>query len=293
MSAGPVRQLDLRWKLAEPATALTVVVPVPTAVGLQRASAETARGAAATTAPRRRSFLIRPWVLAGDGGHGAIAARDALQAATQQVDVSASSVVRRADLAAALARTQPDMAASAAREAAQSVISHAQPGARYAVALLQATGGGQLRPGWVGTLRLTVRGDVDATLTPPDAGGAPSSVIIPLPGGVLGADGPQVVAVTADTAVRAASADNVAPLVTGVDRVADGGWQSVLYGQGHQQVTAADVIETSDAPAPYHAVEPVLLPGLSAWPWVLAAAALLALAVALVARRSRHRSRRA
>ena len=132
----------------------------------------------------------------------------------------------------------------------------------------------QLHAGWVGTLRLTVRSGVQSTSTLPGADGAPSRVKGPLPGGVLGADGPQVVAVTADTAMRAASADNVAPLVSGIDRAEDGRWQTVLYGQGGRQAAAADVVESSDSPGPYHAVEPALLPDLKAWPWVLAGAAL-------------------
>ena len=290
VSAGPVQQLDLRWKLAAPAAALTIVVPVPDTATIQEAPSEAASSAAGTTAPRRQSFLVRPWVLAGDGARDAIAAQEALKAPTQQVKVSAQSVVRAQDLATALSRTQPTLGAAAAKAAAQTVTSHAVKGSRYAVALLRPVGASQLRPGWIGTLRLTVRGGVETSSALPGAGGGtPGRVSIPLPGGILGADGPQVVAVTADTVMRAASADNVAPVVTGVDRVADGRWQSVLYGQGGHQVAAADMIETSDAPAPYHAVEPVLLPGLSGWPWILAAAVLLTLTAFLIVRGSRRR----
>ncbi len=289
VSAGAVEQLDLRWKLPRPTGAVAVVVPVPAAATIQGAESGDARSAGNAPAPERTSFLLRPWILAGDGGRDAIAARDALEAPTQQVRVSAKFLVKGADLAATLGRVDPVMSSTAARDAAAAVVHHALPGSRYAVALLEPQSGMQLHAGWVGTLRLTVRSGVQSTSTLPGADGAPSRVRVPLPGGVLGADGPQVVAVTADTAMRAASADNVAPLVSGIDRAADGRWQTVLYGQGGRQAAAADVVEASDSPGPYHAVEPALLPDLKAWPWVLAGAALVVLASVLLLRGARRR----
>jgi len=284
VSTGAVDQLDLRWKLSRPTPAVAVVVPVPTAAAVQGAESGIARDAADTTAPQRTSFLLRPWILAGEGGGDARAARDALQAPTQQVRVSAASLVQAADLPATLGRVVPGMSSAAAREAAAAVVHHALPGSRYAVALLEPQSGSQLRAGWVGTLRLAIRGGVQTSSTLPLPGDPPSQVSVPLPGGVLGARGPQVLAVTADTTMRAADPDNVAPVVSGIDRAAGGRWQTVLYGQGGGQAAAADVVEATDSPAPFHAVEPVLLPDLHAWPWVLAGAVLVVLAVVVLAR---------
>ena len=157
------------------------------------------------------------------------------------------------------------------------------------VALLKPQNGGQLRSGWVGTVRLTLRGELHSSTTLPAADGGPTSVSVPLPGGVLGAQGPQVVAVTAATPMRAAGADNVAPVVSGVDRAAQDLWQTVMYGQGGGQATAADVVEASADTGSYHAVEPVLLPELNAWPWVLAGGALVLLATVVLLRGTRRR----
>ena len=290
VTAGAVEQLDMRWKLAAPAPALAVVVPVPAASPIQGANSSAARAAASSTAPQPTSFLTRPWILAGDGAGDAIAAQDALRAPTQQVRVSKAAVVAGDDLAAALSGLVPGMTAGTARGSAALVVQHALPGSRYAVALLESQTGSQLRAGWVGTVSLTMRGTIQVASALPAADGSVSQVSVPLPGGVLGARGPQVLAVTADTTMSAATGDNVAPVVTGIDRAADGRWQSVLYGQGGGQTPAVDVVQASDIPGPFHAVQPVLLPQVDAWPWILAAAALLLLAaVVLVLEYRRHR----
>ena len=291
VNAGAVERLDLRWKLAQPTPAVAVVVPVPAAAAMQGADSDAAREAGNSTAPQRTSFLARPWVLAGEGAGDAIAARDALQAPTQQVRVSAASVVTGADLAATLGRVVPGMSSAVARDAAAAVVEHALPGSRYAVALLEPRTGAQLGAGWVGTLSLTMRGGIQVSATLPVADGSSSQVTVPLPGGVLGAQGPQVVAVTAQTTMSAADGDNVAPVVTGIDKAADGRWQTVLYGPGSGQAAAVDVVAASDIPGPFHAVEPVLLPELTAWPWVLAGTALMALAVVVLLRGNRRRRR--
>ena len=184
------------------------------------------------------------------------------------------------------------MSSTAARDAAAAAVHHALPGSRYAVALLEPQSGTQMHAGWVGTLRLTVRSGVQSTSTLPGAGGASSRVSVPLPGGVLGADGPQVVAVTADTTMRAASADNVAPLgerhrPCGRRPLADRPVRARRWAGGRCRRRGSN-----DSSGPYHAVEPVLLPDLNAWPWVLAGAALVVLAAVLLLRGARRRGRR-
>ncbi len=289
VTADAVEQLDLRWKLATPTDAVAVVVPVPATALIQGAPSTSADDAGTTTAPQRRSLLLRPWILAGEGSGDAIAARDALQAPTQQVRVTEASVVEGVDLAAVLQGAIASMGSAAARDAAVAVVGRALPGSRYAVALLEPQEGSRLQAGWVGTLRLTLRGELLSSPTLPGADGAPTSVSVPLPGGVLGARGPQVVAVTAATAMRAADGDNVAPVVSGVGRAAPRRWQTVMYGPGAGQTAAADVIEAADQSAEYHAVEPVLLPEFPVWPWVLAAAALVGLAGVVLLTRARRR----
>ena len=289
VTAGAVEQLDLRWKLAQPTPAIAVVVPVPAQAVIQGAQSSSADEAGTTTAPQRRSFLLRPWILAGEGRDDAVAAREALQANTQQVRVDEASVVAGASLAATLRRAIPSMSSAAARDAAGAVVGHALPGSRYAVALVEPQEGPRLLAGWVGTLRLTLRGELLSSPTLPVADGAPKSVSIPLPGGVLGAQGPQVVAVTAATAMRAADADNVAPVVSGIGRAAPDRWQTVMYGPGGGQTAAVDVVEAADDSAPHQAVEPVLLPDFPVWPWILAGAALVGLAGAVLLTRGRRR----
>ncbi len=297
VSTGAVEQLDLRWKLARAADALAVAVPVSTAATASGAPSDAAQVAGKVTAPHRRSVLLHPWILLGDPGSGATAARDALDAPTQPVRVSENVVVSGADLPATLARVEPRMGAKAAKAAAASVVRHSPPGSHYAVALLHPQRGTRFDPGWVGTLRLTVRGGVQSTSTLPAPGTAPTRVSVPLPGGVLGARGPQVVAVTAESQMVAADGNNTAPLVTGVDRSSDGRWQTVLYGQGGGEAPAADVVEAAEDTGPFHAVEPVILADPNATPWLIAGAVFVALAAALlwrgVSRRRQQRISRA
>ena len=288
VSAGPVEQLDLRWKLARATPVVAVVVPVDAAASVQGVGSASARTAANTTSPQHKSFLLRPWLLAGDDAHDALAAQEALDAPTQPVRVSAESLVVGKDLAATLVGAGVGIDQAAASAAATQVTQRATRGSRFAVAVLRPQGSTQLNPGWVGTLRLTVRGGVVASTTPPQADGQPARVSVPLPGGILGAVGPQVLAVTAAKPMRAANSDNVAPLVTGVDHGSDGRWQTVLYGLGAGQAPAQDFVEPGDATGAFHAVQPVLLPDMTTWPWLVLAAMIIVLA-AVVLRRGRRK----